>query len=387
MSIENTKAFYEELDKDFINYSKLLEIARKGIFLKESLTQKYPHAFMIDISILANQHFTVNNDNQYYRLKYFIIHVSNIVNWVQLQNKNKKPKIKKKKEIFCFFPSHNNDYCNICETVLSNHITKDTITLPKINSLLIINEFFLKKLSEEKPMNNIYLYTDVFHHNLSYYCPTDNKTFYDYLIKYNFIDIDTKILLTEKFDYTESFFNNNEINPFRILFDITYSDNNRNLLETEIKYLLNNNIFYKYFEQIKDINILNRISKLFKENNIQYHGYDNDDSYNLKNIHRVPPHFPISVLEEYTNIFYKPNKTRFKFTKRCHAIAKNWTQEMAQKFENFINVTFTDAGIQFLKDCEGHIVKRLIEETNKTGGFTNDYEFAYLYNRCFLNRL
>ncbi|ORX84448.1 hypothetical protein BCR32DRAFT_291337 [Anaeromyces robustus] len=387
MSLENTEEFYKELNNEFINYSKLLEIARKGIYLNEPLTNKYSHAFMIDISILANQHFTVNNDNQYYRLKYFIIHVSNIANWVQLHH-NKKPKIKDRKEIFYFFPSHNNNYCNICSTVLSNYITKDTITLPKINSLLIINEFFLKKLSNEKPMNNIYLYTDVFHHNLSYYCPSDNETFYDYLIRYNYISIDTKVLLTEKFDYTENFINNKIINPFRILFDITYSDNKRNLNEIEKNYLLNNNIFYKYFEQIKDINILNKISKLFKENNLQFHGsVDDDVSYNLKNIHRVPPHFPLSILEKYTNIFYKPNKTKFKFTKRCHAIAKNWNQDMAKTFENFINITFTDAGIQFLKDCEGHIVKKLINEINKTDGFTNDYEIAYLYNRCFLNRL
>jgi len=386
MSIENTNAFYEELNKEFINYSKLLEIARKGVFLKESLTQKYPHAFMIDISILANQHFTVNNDNQYYRLKYFIIHVTNIANWVQLHH-NKKPKLKNRKEIFCFFPSHNNDYCNICDSVLSNCITKDTITLPKINSLLIINEFFLQKLSSEKLMNNIYLYTDVFHHNLSYYCPSDSETFYDYLMKYNFITIDTKILLKDKFDYTESFFNNSEINPFRILFDITYAEGSRDLKETEKNYLLNNNIFYKYFEQIKDINILNQISNLFKEKNVQFHGYDEDVSYNLKNIHRVPPHFPLSILKKYTNIFYKPNKTKFKFTKSCHSMAKNWNQDMAQKFEDFINITFTDAGIQFLKDCEGHIVKRLINEIDKTKGFAHDYEFAYLYNRCFLNRL
>ncbi|ORX41629.1 hypothetical protein BCR36DRAFT_587841 [Piromyces finnis] len=387
MSLKNTKAFYEELDKEFINYSKLLEIARKGIFLKESLTQKYPHAFMIDISILANQHFTVNNDNQYYRLKYFIIHVSNIANWTQLQNKNKKPKLKNKKEIFCFFPSHNNNYCNICDSVLSKHITKDTITLPKINSLLIINEFFLKKLNSERLMNNIYLYTDVFHHNSSYYYPTDNKTFYDYLLKYSFIDIDTKILLTEKFDYTENFYNHSEINPFRILFDITYSDNKSNLSENKKNYLLNNNVFYKYFEQIKDINILNRISSLFKENKLQYDVSDDDVSYNLRNIYRVPPHFPLSTLERYTNMFYKPNKTRFKFTKRCHSFAGYWNQEMAQEFEKFINVTFTDAGIQFFKDCEGQIVKRLIEEINKTDGFINGYEFAYLYNRCFLDRL
>jgi hypothetical protein len=386
MSLENTKLFYNELEKEFINYSKLLEIAKKGIFLKESLTIKYPHAFMIDISILANQHFTVNNDNQYYRLKYFIIHVTNIANWIQLHH-NRKPKLKDRKEIFCFFPNHNNDYCNICDTVLSNHITKDTITLPKINSLLIINEFFLRKLSEEKLMNNIYLYTDVFHHNISYYYPTDNETFYDYLIKYSFISIDTKILLTEKFNYTEDFENNQWVNPFRILFDLTYTDNKRKLLENEKKYLLSNNIFYQYFEKIKDINILNRISKLFEENNIQYHSSNSDISYNLKNIHRVPPHFPLHILEKYTNIFYKPNKTRFKFTKQCHSVAKTWNEAMAKKFEYFINITFTDAGIQFLKDCEGHIVKKLINEVNKTKGFTNDYELAYLYNRCFLNRL
>lgn len=385
MSLENTKLFYEELENKFINYSKLLDIARKGIFLEESLTVKYPHAFMIDISILANQHFTINNDNQYYRLKYFIIHVTNIANWVQLHH-NRKPKFKDRKEIFTFFPNHNNDYCNICDTVLSNYITKDTITLPKINSLLIINEFFLKKLNNEKLLNNIYLYTDVFHHNLSYYYPTDNKIFYDYLIKYSFISIDTKILLTEKFDYTYNSINNNLINPFRILFDLTYNDK-RMLLENEKKYLLNNNIFYKYFEQIKDINILNRISNLFKENNIQYHCSDNDVSYNLKNIYRVPPNFPLSTLEKYTNIFYKPNKTKFKFTKSCQAIAKTWNEEMAKKFEYFINITFTDAGIQFLKDCEGHIVKKLINEINKTKGFSNNYEFSYLYNRCFLNRL
>jgi len=69
---ENTNEFYKELNSN-CDPDKLLEIAKHGIYLYEPLF-KYEkiknHVNVIEISILANQFFMINNDNQYNKLIY-----------------------------------------------------------------------------------------------------------------------------------------------------------------------------------------------------------------------------------------------------------------------------------------------------------------------------
>ncbi|KAG4086227.1 hypothetical protein H8356DRAFT_1297965 [Neocallimastix lanati (nom. inval.)] len=72
-SEENTKDFYKELNGE-CNPEKLLNIAEQGIFLKEPLfkyEKKKNHKYVVDISVISNQFFSINNIEQYNRLKYF----------------------------------------------------------------------------------------------------------------------------------------------------------------------------------------------------------------------------------------------------------------------------------------------------------------------------
>ncbi|KAL6625976.1 hypothetical protein LY90DRAFT_674750 [Neocallimastix californiae] len=70
---ENTKDFYDELNGE-CDPKRLLYIAEKGIFLKEPLF-KYDkikdHEYVVDISVISDQFFLINNNKQYNRLKYF----------------------------------------------------------------------------------------------------------------------------------------------------------------------------------------------------------------------------------------------------------------------------------------------------------------------------
>ncbi|KAG4082423.1 hypothetical protein H8356DRAFT_1019070 [Neocallimastix lanati (nom. inval.)] len=70
---ENTKDFYDELNGE-CDPKRLLYIAEQGIFLKEPLF-KYDkikdHEYVVDISVISDQFFLINNNKQYNRLKYF----------------------------------------------------------------------------------------------------------------------------------------------------------------------------------------------------------------------------------------------------------------------------------------------------------------------------
>ncbi|KAG4083262.1 hypothetical protein H8356DRAFT_1318916 [Neocallimastix lanati (nom. inval.)] len=70
---ENTKDFYDELNGE-CDPKRLLYIAEKGIFLKEPLF-KYDkikdNEYVVDISVISDQFFLINNNKQYNRLKYF----------------------------------------------------------------------------------------------------------------------------------------------------------------------------------------------------------------------------------------------------------------------------------------------------------------------------
>ncbi|KAL6612885.1 hypothetical protein U3516DRAFT_548781 [Neocallimastix sp. 'constans'] len=109
---ENTKDFYKELNGK-CDPKRLLFIAEQGIFLKEPLfnyDKIKDHEFVVDISIINNQFFLINNDKQYNRLKYFY---------------------KEYRSIF-------NKYYPLNEEI-SN-----------FQSLIIINKFFIDKLLNER---------------------------------------------------------------------------------------------------------------------------------------------------------------------------------------------------------------------------------------------
>jgi len=73
---KNTEEFYKELNNDYCCPEKLLEIARQGIFLYESLCKNDKiknHEYVIEISLLAGQNFMINNNKQYNRFKEIIL--------------------------------------------------------------------------------------------------------------------------------------------------------------------------------------------------------------------------------------------------------------------------------------------------------------------------
>ncbi|KAL6592801.1 hypothetical protein U3516DRAFT_673307 [Neocallimastix sp. 'constans'] len=72
---ENTKLFFEELEKENCDYEKLLLLSKKGIYLNEVLfyNEKLKnHEYLVDISFNNNQFIRISNERQYLRVRYFI---------------------------------------------------------------------------------------------------------------------------------------------------------------------------------------------------------------------------------------------------------------------------------------------------------------------------
>jgi len=156
MAEENTKLFYEELNGDG-NPEKLLEIAKRGIFLKEPLFKNEKliknHENAIEISILARQFFMINNDRQYEKFM-------NIVSG---------------EEEYPLFPFQPSD------------------TRKNYFFLVIENEFFVKKLLKEKDKQRLLLAQNIGYNNLM-----DNLRKYRCLreeVFYLFLDIASDIKL------------------------------------------------------------------------------------------------------------------------------------------------------------------------------------------------
>eukprot|EP00833_Pecoramyces_ruminatium_P013400 jgi/Orpsp1_1/1187432/evm.model.d7180000057668.1 len=72
---ENTKLFFEELEKENCDYEKLLSLSKEGIYLNEVLfyNEKLKnHEYLVDISFNNNQFIRISNERQYLRVRYFI---------------------------------------------------------------------------------------------------------------------------------------------------------------------------------------------------------------------------------------------------------------------------------------------------------------------------
>jgi len=167
MAEVNTSLFYEELNGNG-NPDKLLEIARKGIFLYEPLFKNEKikdHENTIEISILARQFFMINTDRQYEKFMDII----------------------SRKEEYPLFPFDSKNG-----------------TLENYFFLLIENEFFIKKLLKEKDKQRLLLAHNIGHNNLmdnlrKYHCLRE-EVFYLFLE----IESDTKLDIISYFYFNDT---------------------------------------------------------------------------------------------------------------------------------------------------------------------------------------
>ncbi|OUM63913.1 hypothetical protein PIROE2DRAFT_9444 [Piromyces sp. E2] len=235
MAEENTKLFYEELNGNG-NPNKLLEIARRGIFLYEPLIKNEKikdHENAIEISLLARQFFMINTDRQYEK---FMDIVS-------------------RKEEYPLFPFEK-------------------------------NEFFMKKLLEEKDKQRLLLA-----HNIGH-IP------------------DTKLNIIHYF-----YFNDTSV--------------------LESNYFMDpNNCINIVMDYGRDINIFKFcVEKIRKMENL----YPNEGS-----VCRIPPFFPLNLLEEYSEAIVEPNKIKYVHeNNRCerffNSVFNDRMSECPEKIDDFFN--------------------------------------------------
>ena len=216
---ENTKYFYNELNGE-CDPERLLWIAEQGIFLKEPLF-KYDkikdHEYVVDISIINNQFFLVNNNKQYNRLKYFFMEEDYIYG----------------------------KYCHL------------NCFLGKYSSLIIINKYFIDKLFNGK--DEKFLKEVIVNRGISFYL----------LCLYNYSYIYTKTFIL---------FYSDTINIPAVpdmtfyIFKYFYSNTHKYLLENLIKIKEKNigDILMKIIIEFgNDINILNYCLDKIKQYNIK----------------------------------------------------------------------------------------------------------------------
>ncbi|ORX56593.1 hypothetical protein BCR36DRAFT_345861, partial [Piromyces finnis] len=248
---ENTKDFYNELNGE-CDIERLLDIAKQGIFLKEPLF-KYDkiksHEYVVDISIINNQYFLINNDKQYNRLKYF-------------KNYNYHSNV--------HTPEY---YCN------------------GIFSLIIVNKFFIDKLLSEKDEDFI-----------KEIRKSNEKEFYLFYL-YNYAYIYTKVFVLFFPNHYDDYMKPDI--DFEI-FKYFYLNTHKYLLDDFIKINENNriNIITTIIEKYgKDINILNYCLDIIKQYNLEIKsifGY------------RVPMNHSLEVLKYYSDKICIKNKLYFK---------------------------------------------------------------------------
>jgi len=248
---ENTKDFYKELNGK-CDPKRLLFIAEQGIFLKEPLfnyDKIKDHEFVVDISIINNQFFLINNDKQYNRLKYF------------------------------------KDYQLVSNVHTSEYYENG------IFSLIIINKFFIDKLLSEKDEDFIRKIREA------------NEIEFYLLYLYNYSHIYTKtFILFFPNNYDEYIIPDIKFEIFKYF----YSNTHKYLLDDFVKMNENNmiNIIKKIIEKYgKDINILNYCLDIIKQYNLEIksiYGY------------RVPMNHSFEVLKYYSDKICIRNKLYFK---------------------------------------------------------------------------
>ena len=299
---ENTKDFYDELNGE-CDPKRLLYIAEKGIFLKEPLF-KYDkikdHEYVVDISVISDQFFLINNNKQYNRLKYFF------------------------KEDRYIYDKY-------------RHLT------PSCNdyfSLIIINKYFIEKLLYEKDENFL---NEVI-------STRENVNFYLlYLYNYSYIYTKTFILFHS---YTVNRTNVPDMTFYT--FKYFYSNIHKYLLEDFIKINENNieDILRKILiESGKDINILNYCLDKVKRYNSKIKSIEG---------YRVPMHYCFETLKYYSDELCIKNHLYLKcedkyaeefinvcFTDEFIRNFYHFNIEFHEKFSKKYNIDFKEIGEKF----------------------------------------
>jgi len=278
---ENTKDFYKELNGK-CDPKRLLYIAEQGIFLKEPLF-KYDkikdHEYVVDISIISDQFFLINNNKQYNRFKYFFKEFRYNYNKYKHLNPS----------FYC--------YC----------------------SLIIINKYFIDKLLYEKDED--FLKEVVGDRDIRFYL----------LYLYNYSKIYTKTFILF---YSDTL--NRAVVP-DITFYINkyfYSNTHKYLLEDFIKSNENNinDILIKILKEFgKDINILNYCLDKIKQYNLK-----------LKSIegYRVPINYSFETLKYYSDKLCIKNRLYLKCEDKYaeEFINTCFTDELIRNFNHLNNI-------------------------------------------------
>jgi len=270
---ENTKLFYDELNLE-CNINKLLDIAKKGILLYEPLFNyekiKY-HEYIIDISLMGNQYFVIYTKEQYNGLKSYITF----------------PKSYNKLVVF----SLDSWYFN---------------SIPYCKSI-IINIFLIEQLFEEQDENIINKLL------------VDNCNFFLlYLYKFKYISsyvlnlfyIDSIInCINYKFELFEYLYDNNdEYLNYLVIAKVLGLDNEiiTNILSSFLSF------------ECKNVQLLDYCSKIIKKYKVKA----KSEKF------RIPPRFPLRIIENYTDKIYMPNTL--------------YIQCENNYIERFINATLSD---------------------------------------------
>ncbi|ORX77901.1 hypothetical protein BCR32DRAFT_247564 [Anaeromyces robustus] len=246
---KNTDLFYKELNGD-CNENVLLEIAKKGIFLYESLfnhDKLKNHDYVIDISILARQYFMINTESQY---EHFFEIMENF----------------EKYNIFSLYK--NRYYCG---------------------KLIIMNKFFINKLYKEKNDQRISLILNSYH----------NSLILKNLYKYKIISSNIYYLFIQT---CKHYCINYEI------FDYFYFNNLNYVFEKEEFSCGFDKLFYKIstiLEYAYDINILKYCLELLNNANMKMPS-------SIRNSNKIPLNFPLKLLKLYSSKIYMPSQVKVK---------------------------------------------------------------------------
>jgi len=273
---KNTILFYEELNNN-CNPEILLNIAKKGIFLIEPLfnLSNYEkiknHEHVVEISILADQFFTVNNEKQYKK-------------YVEL-SKNKSISDK-------LYPyEHDSEI---------------------FYKLIIPNVFFFQQLMKETDEDFINEYIE---YNKNYFLLY-------YLYKYKYIDSEILNLFILDYDCLDIRFE---------IFEYFYFENKEFL---EDLYKVNNEyppIIIRFIieKNARDIKILEYCDKKFNNYKKCY------GLLRVNELFRIPPCFPMNIMAKYTHNFFVRNNLTFHSEDKTTELIVNtiFSDEMIKNFK------------------------------------------------------
>ncbi|ORX96175.1 hypothetical protein LY90DRAFT_678922 [Neocallimastix californiae] len=277
----NTELFYKELKKENCNPEILLSLSKEGIFLSEPLYKydniKY-HEYVIDISLENSQFIKIFNECQYNRFKKLI------------------------KKYY--------------------YVSGKYVILP-ITYLVILDEFFIKLLWDEKDEHSKIFKEYNYNIILYYFC------------KYNLI--------------SENIFNvfkrrNLTIHELIFIYFHDYfflNDKNVNLLSLKLL--------------AEDTILINIIVDLFGRNKeiLEYivKHFVNEPVYCYSEYFRIPLYYPYEEIKEYSKKIFKPNYLKFKLN-----------NNKDDKIESQINTLFSDNFMVVLTDSKYYRAEKMINK-------------------------